>query len=330
MAEANPSRYVRLLQSSPELVSMLGPRVPWLSRLDVHSHTLKLVDNAHFVSGNIVGLDAASAAAVEALDVRPGHDVLDLCCAPGGKLAAMAQLMQHSGTIVGVDVSTPRLDTTKAVFKKYRIACPRAGVTEVDNGNNTQWNMSLFLADGVSFHPVKNPGVAVWTTDMDRIFFSTKVGEARKHANKSLRKQLSKSTPPSIPELFDRVMVDAECSTDARKTADPKPEYKKSRTPVPVEEISKLQLELLTNGFRLLKPGGSLAYCTCSHDEEQNESVIGRFLIDHRDAHVVGIDALKDAPATRGTKIPESLLFSPQVSDTSGMFICKIVKAEAP
>ncbi|RHN41963.1 putative multisite-specific tRNA:(cytosine-C(5))-methyltransferase [Medicago truncatula] len=39
-----------------------------------------------------------------------------------------------------------------------------------------------------------------------------------------------------------------------------------------------LQLNLLTNGFRLLKVGGSLVYSTCSLTVAQNEDVMEQFL----------------------------------------------------
>jgi len=39
--------------------------------------------------GLLQGMDAASGACVAALDVRPGHRVLDLCCSPGAKFLAL-------------------------------------------------------------------------------------------------------------------------------------------------------------------------------------------------------------------------------------------------
>jgi len=43
-------------------------------------------------------------------------------------------------------------------------------------------------------------------------------------------------------------------------------------------ELHELQLNLLRNGFRLLKVGGILVYSTCSAEYEQNEAIILKFL----------------------------------------------------
>jgi 16S rRNA C967 or C1407 C5-methylase (RsmB/RsmF family) len=51
-----------------------------------------------------------------------------------------------------------------------------------------------------------------------------------------------------------------------------------------VASITLLQLQLLTNGFRLLKPGGTLVYSTCSFTKTQNEGVVERFLTNQANA----------------------------------------------
>eukprot|EP00268_Persea_americana_P055340 TRINITY_DN6426_c0_g1_i3.p1 TRINITY_DN6426_c0_g1~~TRINITY_DN6426_c0_g1_i3.p1 ORF type:complete len:111 (+),score=11.10 TRINITY_DN6426_c0_g1_i3:1715-2047(+) len=54
-----------------------------------------------------------------------------------------------------------------------------------------------------------------------------------------------------------------------------------------------MQLHLLTNGFRLLKVGGTLVYSTCSLTVGQNEDVVERFLSRNPSAEVQEIDAAK-------------------------------------
>lgn len=41
--------------------------------------------------------------------------MLDLCCAPGAKLAMIADRMELSGVLVGVDVNTERLNVCRAI-----------------------------------------------------------------------------------------------------------------------------------------------------------------------------------------------------------------------
>jgi len=53
--------------------------------------------------------EAASLLPVRALDPRPGHRVLDLCAAPGGKTARIALALKNRGTVVANDRSVERL-----------------------------------------------------------------------------------------------------------------------------------------------------------------------------------------------------------------------------
>ena len=46
---------------------------------------------------------------VEALDVRPGHRVVDVCAAPGGKTMAIAEEMENNGEIIATDIYKRKL-----------------------------------------------------------------------------------------------------------------------------------------------------------------------------------------------------------------------------
>ncbi len=91
----------------------------------------------------------------------------------------------------------------------------------------------------------------------------------------------------TIP-LFDRVLVDAECSTDGAvrhlqqkhsnkiigsKSHDYMNNYKLTNKDK-LAELVDLQKRLIHSGYRLLKPGGVLIYSTCSLAAEQNEKVV--------------------------------------------------------
>ncbi len=66
--------------------------------------------------------DPSTVLAVRLLDPQSGETVLDLCAAPGGKLAYLAQLMRNEGRLVANDVSSERL-------KLVQENCQRLGVT---------------------------------------------------------------------------------------------------------------------------------------------------------------------------------------------------------
>lgn len=84
-----------------------------------------------------------------------------------------------------------------------------------------------------------------------------------------------------VPERFDRVLLDAPCSSEARfRTNDPGSwshwNLKK------VKEAVHKQKRLLDSAIRSLKPGGCLLYCTCSFSPEENEQVVEAQLRRHQ------------------------------------------------
>ena len=64
---------------------------------------------------------------------------------------------------------------------------------------------------------------------------------------------------------------------------------------VPPSSLVRLQRSLLQNGFKRLRPGGSLVYCTCSHQPAQNEEVVQWLLASEPMAQLVRVDSEFDA-----------------------------------
>lgn len=81
------------------------------------------------------------------------------------------------------------------------------------------------------------------------------------------------------PNHFDKVLVDAPCSTEARfKTYDADSfAYWSERK---IKEMVRKQEKLLASGIRCLKSGGTLLYSTCSFAPEENEGVVSKILHD--------------------------------------------------
>ncbi len=79
---------------------------------------------------------------------------------------------------------------------------------------------------------------------------------------------------------FDRVLIDAPCSNTGvlRRRI----EARWRLQPEDFQRLPQEQLKLLTNGARLLKPGGKLVYSTCSIDPEENEKVVEKFLAENK------------------------------------------------
>ena len=89
-----------------------------------------------------------------------------------------------------------------------------------------------------------------------------------------------RSVGKKCPQMFDRIMLDAPCSSEARfKTHEPKSMSFWSIHKA--KETSKLQRRLLLSAYDALKPGGKLLYCTCSFSPEENESPLQHLLERH-------------------------------------------------
>jgi 16S rRNA (cytosine967-C5)-methyltransferase len=93
---------------------------------------------------------------------------------------------------------------------------------------------------------------------------------------------------------YDRILLDAPCSGLGALRR--RPESRWRRQPSDVDELVVLQRELVESALGLLRPGGLLAYVTCSpHPAETVEVVAGRNLVDARPAFA-GVDQLGDGP----------------------------------
>lgn len=77
----------------------------------------------------------------------------------------------------------------------------------------------------------------------------------------------------SAGELFDRVLVDAPCSSEGRFKYDNLKScaYWSVRK---IREMAHKQKGLLLNASRLVKDGGTLVYSTCTFAKEENEEVV--------------------------------------------------------
>jgi 16S rRNA (cytosine1407-C5)-methyltransferase len=78
-------------------------------------------------------------------------------------------------------------------------------------------------------------------------------------------------------ELFDRVLVDAPCSCEGRFILD-EPKSFAYWSVRKIKEMSHKQKGLLLNAGRLLRPGGTMVYSTCTFAPEENEEVVDWFL----------------------------------------------------
>lgn len=83
----------------------------------------------------------------------------------------------------------------------------------------------------------------------------------------------------AFPEFFDKILVDAPCSGEGMFRKDDTAVIEWSEENVAM--CAARQRNILQQAARMLRPGGTLVYSTCTYSEAENEDVINGFLDDH-------------------------------------------------
>ena len=134
----------------------------------------------------------------------------------------------------------------------------------------------------------------------------------------------------TLPAQFDRVLIDAPCTGLGALRRRPEARWRKQPRDVP--ELAKLQGDLLSSGLNALKPGGILAYVTCSPHVAETQLVVEAALkqagggVRQLDTAAVlaGVTSKKlDLGTSTG-----SVQLWPHRHGTDAMFICLLHKAE--
>lgn len=107
---------------------------------------------------------------------------------------------------------------------------------------------------------------------------------------------------------FDRVLVDAPCSSLGTLRRSPDLRWKTS--PEEISGFAARSLEILTRAAGHVRPGGLLVYATCTLTREENEGVAAAFASQHPGWH----------PAPLLGEAPLRLL--PHLHGTDGFFAC--------
>ena len=182
-----------------------------------------IINSEEFKTGKIIAQDASSYLAAKNLGVIPNELVLDICAAPGGKTAVLAEEMKNSGEVIAIDIHQHKIKLIDTNMKKLGIDIVKAIVMDARN------------------------------------------------VNKQGRK-------------FDKILVDVPCSGYGVIRKKPEILYSKNRENI--EELAKLQLEILNSAADILKDGGELIYSTCTITDEENTNNIEKFLEERKEFKV--------------------------------------------
>ena len=182
-----------------------------------------IINSEEFKTGKIIAQDASSYLAAKNLGTMPNELVLDICAAPGGKTAVLAENMENIGEIIAIDIHQHKIKLIDTNMKKLGIDIVKAIIMDARN------------------------------------------------VNKQGRK-------------FDKILVDVPCSGYGVIRKKPEILYSKNRESV--EELAKLQLEILNSAADILKDGGKLIYSTCTITDEENTNNIKKFLEERKEFKV--------------------------------------------
>lgn len=138
------------------------------------------------------------------------------------------------------------------------------------------------------------------------------------------------------PERFDRVLLDAPCSSEARINPND-PNSLRYWSVDKIKAMARKQRALLRSAWRALKPGGVLVYSTCTFSPEENELQIEKLLKTFGDAVQIESLSLPKDIAQPGITQWKNKSLSLDIQNAarilpstlfSGFFICRICKVK--
>lgn len=207
--------------------------------------------------------DESSMIPTHALRVNPGHRVLDMCAAPGGKSMHIAEQLKGEGSLVSVDL-----------------------------------------------HPHKVTLISEQATRLGFENIETRTMDSRK------------LTDEYEEESFDRILVDAPCS--GLGVIRRKPDIKYTKKEEDFASLQTIQLRLLDEAAKLIKPNGLIVYSTCTIDETENSGTVQAFLENHPE---MVLDKLSDLPNTFHHLMSNGLIhIFPQDFNSDGFFVAAFKK----
>ena len=131
------------------------------------------------------------------------------------------------------------------------------------------------------------------------------------------------------PAAFDRILLDAPCTGLGALRRRPEARWRKQQSDV--DELTRVQAALLDAAVAALKPGGILAYVTCSPHLDETRGIVDAALA--RTPGLVAIDTpgVVQAIATRDLELPPSrhVQLWPHRHGTDAMFIALLTRVES-
>jgi 16S rRNA (cytosine967-C5)-methyltransferase len=269
-----------------------------------------------------VAMRAADAEARADLVARLRGEGVDVSPAAGPWPLDVAEAMTFTGRVgdsvqrlVAEGMLTPQSRGSAAVIE---VLGPRAGETVLD----------LCAGPGI-----KTGGIARRMEDRGEVI-SVELDEARAAEIAAQVRRLdlhgvtvfeADVTSLPLPEGFDRVLLDAPCSDLGTLASRPDARWRK--TPRTIDRVAEVQEKALLAAAKVLRPGGTLVYSTCTISRRENEDRIAALLATSAagQAPPLKLDDLGAlAPELASPHEPRTLQLRPDRDRTTGFFIARL------
>lgn len=124
------------------------------------------------------------------------------------------------------------------------------------------------------------------------------------------------------PESFDRILLDAPCSSEAHviESESALKEWSIKRS----KGLAQRQFSMVSSAFLALKPGGECVYSTCSIHPQENDEIIERLL--HRRKDQVELISEIDSYGISYNKTQYGFEFFPDQSSCGPLFLARFRK----
>ncbi len=201
----------------------------------------------------------------------------------------------------------------KGLFEIQDLASQLVGHACAPEPGSTWWDAccgeggkTLHLSDLMD-----NKGV-IWATDRH----TGRLATLRKRAGRAQAfnyRTVTWNGGPFLPTKtkFDGILVDAPCSGVGTWQRNPHARW--TSTEQDVKELAEIQLQLLENTHKALKPGGRLIYAVCTITRQETTDIVNAFSAAHPE--------LEPVPFTTLGRTESSLFLWPHELDANGMFI---------
>ncbi len=128
---------------------------------------------------------------------------------------------------------------------------------------------------------------------------------------------------------FDLVLCDVPCS--GLGLIGRKPDIREKITYERIEELLPIQQAILDSAAKMVCPGGTLVYCTCTLNSDENENQVNAFLEEHKSFHTVSIGKYLPDTISMDDDRKESadngmITLYPDTDGCEGFFICRMEK----